>query len=1130
MRILKTAWLYFLVSGIAAAQTGPPPPGNYTIVQIATNATASGINNFGQVAVSSGPGSAFLWTPTVANGTVGSLIDLGGLPLAGTPYNSTAGINDRGQVLGLTAILPYAEAFLWTPDTPNGTSGTIAAFAGSAEVNSLFSALAINNYGQIIGFDAAQSRSYLWTPSAPNGSTGTLNLDSRLNGVRAINDFGQAVINFSGQAMLFTPSTANGSAGTYTPVYGPPGSLIPGVAGINNSGTVLGLSYSCSDLSNCPPFLWTPTSPNGTVGTATAIPLLFASGSMFPIALNASGQVVGTATSGSNKTAFLYTGGATYDLGVMSTQLAAGVPAGINDLGQIAINAGGAVYLLTPSTPVTPPVPGEVQVTIASDPAGRPFTVSGNGCRPGGYSAPQALGWIPGSACTVAFVSPNQTDSTTRYVFNGWRDGGSNPRTFTAPSQTATYTAKFTTQYYVTTLMNLPGAGTLTGSGWYDSGATATLTATPASGYVLLGWTGVPNPPPGSTISTLTVTYPVVATAIFVQATAGPPGTYAVTFISTGGAASGKTINNFGQVVGAYGGAPFLWTPVANGTVGSLVSLPLPGASSIASGINDRGQVVGTAVNAFGHSDSFLWSPTTPNGTTGTVTYPGGSNADQINNYGQIIGLGYGDSYLWTPSTPNGATGTVTTGLQFSRAMGINDFGQVITPFTLFTPSVANGTTGSSTVGATGGEQLAINNNGTILGGICGSYGSGNSCIDAHGFLWAPTTPNGTAGSVVAEIPLLPGFDGMQPLALNNLGQAVGFLSLGSKITPFLYSGGIVYDLSQVSSQLTGGIAASINDRGQIVVYAEGGLYLLTPAGSQPPTLSGVTSASVRGFNQVMTFTFNDPAGWQDIGVVDILINSVLDGRQACYLAFSQPANLLYLVNDAGTGVLPGLTLNGSGALVNSQCTVNGAGSSVTRSGATLTLTLNLSLAPGFAGNKVVYVAARNIAEFNLGWQPMGVWEVPAAPVAGLAVTRAIPVQGGSGGSTPTFTFTFTDTKGYQDLGVVNILINNALDGRQACYLAYSQPSGTLYLVNDSGTALLPGLGLTSGANLSNSQCTVTWPAGTAVTLSGSTLTLSLNVTFSPSFSGNKIIYLAARDVTGNNNSGWQPVGTWRVP
>ncbi|SPF56872.1 hypothetical protein SBA4_960012 [Candidatus Sulfopaludibacter sp. SbA4] len=170
--------------------------------------------------------------------------------------------------------------------------------------------------------------------------------------------------------------------------------------------------------------------------------------------------------------------------------------------------------------------------------------------------------------------------------------------------------------------------------------------------------------------------------------------------------------------------------------------------------------------------------------------------------------------------------------------------------------------------------------------------------------------------------------------------------------------------------------------------------------------------------------------------------------------------------------------------------------------GYTLTLTLNITFAAGFAGNKIVYLAAAD-ASRNSGWQALGTWGVPGATTF-PAVGGVTPSRGG--GSAYVFTFPFTDPKGYQDLGVVNILINNFLDGRQACYLAYSQPLNVLYLENDAGAGLLPGVTPGGDADLSNSQCSVSGTAGG----NGSTLTLTLTISFGP-FSGNKVIYVALR-------------------
>ncbi len=311
-----------------------------------------------------------------------------------------------------------------------------------------------------------------------------------------------------------------------------------------------------------------------------------------------------------------------------------------------------------------------------------------------------------------------------------------------------------------------------------------------------------------------------------------------------------------------------------------------------------------------------------------------------------------------------------------------------------------------------------------------------------------------------------------------------------------------------------------------------GGLFsgsasLTFSTGNQVPQVASVSPASGSGATRTFTFTFLDPDGWQDLNVVNLLINFWLDGRNSCYLAYSRPLGVLYLVNDLGTALLPELYLGSGGSISNSQCTIYGAGSSASGSGNTLTLTLNMSFAPGYAGTKIIYMAARDTAGNNSGWQRMGVWTVPGGPVTSPAVVGMTP-QRGSGAGPTTFAFQFSDTDGWQDLGVVNILVNDWLDGRNACYIAYSRPLGVLYLVNDAGTALLPGLYLGSGSSVSNSQCTI-YGAGSFASGSGNTLTLTLNMSFQPAFAGNRAFYLAARDIL-EHNSGWQVMGTWTVP
>jgi len=304
------------------------------------------------------------------------------------------------------------------------------------------------------------------------------------------------------------------------------------------------------------------------------------------------------------------------------------------------------------------------------------------------------------------------------------------------------------------------------------------------------------------------------------------------------------------------------------------------------------------------------------------------------------------------------------------------------------------------------------------------------------------------------------------------------------------------------------------------------GYTLIPPVGVGTAPV-GVSPGAGSGFSQTMAFTFTDPRGWQDLDVVNVLINNFLDGHSACYLAYSRSAGVLYLVPDGGGGLLPALTLGGSGITGNSQCTVSGAASYAAGSGDTFTLTLSLSFRAAFAGDKVVYLAARDLEGGNSGWQALGTWSIPGASPTGPAVGGVAPAR--SSGSGGTFTFTFTDTNGWQDLGVVNVLINDTLNGNQACYLAYSRAFNTLYLVNDTGTALLLGLTLNGAGSVNNSQCTVTG-AGSLASGSGNTLTLTLNMSFLSAFAGNRVIYAAARSNGDAFNSGWQAVGSRTVP
>jgi hypothetical protein len=263
------------------------------------------------------------------------------------------------------------------------------------------------------------------------------------------------------------------------------------------------------------------------------------------------------------------------------------------------------------------------------------------------------------------------------------------------------------------------------------------------------------------------------------------------------------------------------------------------------------------------------------------------------------------------------------------------------------------------------------------------------------------------------------------------------------------------------------------------------------------------------------------------LDVVNVLFNNFLDGRFGCYLAYASPINVLYLVNDPGTALLPGLVLNGSAqTLGNSYCAIDGSSSFASTSGNFLTLTLRITFAPQFGGNKVVYQAARDLGGSNTGWVQQGVWHVPGAVPGSPAVIAMTPARGGGAGPYP-LQFVYRDVDGYSDLVSTTVLLNSYLDGGGACYLGYHVPSNAVLLLNDPGNAYLPWLPLGATGTVENSQCRI-HSQGSGAVGSGTDLTLTLMIEFKAGFAGERVFYLSAQD--GASTSGWQAMGSWTVP
>jgi hypothetical protein len=298
------------------------------------------------------------------------------------------------------------------------------------------------------------------------------------------------------------------------------------------------------------------------------------------------------------------------------------------------------------------PPPATVTVTLASAPSALQLTVDGASC-----TTPCQFQWTPQSIHPVSASSQSPTLGT-QYLFAYWSDGLAQSHSITTPSSAASFTANFTTQYFLTTAGSF--GGTISpNSGWYPAGTPVTVTASANSGYSFTGFSGAlsgtPNP------QTLFMYNAASVTANF---SAG------LTISTPSPLTGGTTGAAYSQQFAAVGGtAPYTWS-VGSGTPPglTLANGVLGGTPTTAGTYNFTIQATDSAsqntpkafsltISSSSQGDfSLSMTPNTqtvaPGGSAAyTVSVTGSGGFNGAVNLGAPSGLPSGATYSFSPSS-----------------------------------------------------------------------------------------------------------------------------------------------------------------------------------------------------------------------------------------------------------------------------------------------------------------------------------------------------------------------------------------------------------------------------------------------------------------------------------------------
>jgi hypothetical protein len=818
------------------------------------------------------------------------------------------------------------------------------------------------------------------------------------------------------------------------------------------------------------------------------------------------------------------------------------------------------------------PPPPTVSVTVTTSPSG--LTIAADGVT---FTAPHTFSWAPSSGHTIAVTTPQNASASAQLVWANWSDGGGISHGIFAPaSGTATYTAAFTQQYFLT--MTAGSGGTVSpSSGFFNAGQAVGISATPSSGESFSAWAGSGTGSfTGSTASaSVTMNGPISETASFQGSSPAPDFSLSVTPGSqtvTAGGATSYTVTVIGS--GGFAGAVNLVASgLPSGVSGGFNPSAITGSGTSTLTVNTGSgtPVGGYTLTVTGSSSSLSHSGS----ASLTVTAGGPPQPPSTVSVSPSSGSGTGQAFTFTFTDPSGGANIAAAQMDVNASLTAasacylyfgnssrtiqlaGDSGSFAGAAVIGSPGTLQNSqcavdAGASSVTVSGNTltlTLALSFKTAFAGAKNVYMEVQNSSFDSGWALRGTYTVTGSSATPNFSLSVSPGSQtiaagGTTSYTVTVLGSGgfAGSVNLGVSGLPSGASGGFnpaAITGSGTSTLIVNTSSATPAGGYTVIVTGSGGglthtgsasLTITSAATPQPPSTVSVSPSGASGTGQTFSFTFSDPNGGGNISSTQMDINASLAAANACYFYYSRGSNALQLASDSGSFGSPA-TIGATGSLQNSQCSVDTGASSVSVSGTNLTVNLAISFKAAFVGAKYIYMEAQN-ASFDSGWAIRGSYGVTGGSGGGGGggVTPQPPSTvsvspSSASGTSQTFAFTFSDPNGGGNITSAQMDINASLTAANGCYFYYSRAANVLQLANDSGSFGSPTTIGVPGTQ-QNSQCSVDTGASSA-TVSGTNLTVNLAISFKAAFVGAKGIYMEAQNAAFD--SGWAFRGTYSV-